>query len=214
MGNRAVIETKSRDIGIYLHWNGGRDSVEAFLTYCKVKGFPSPERDSYGWARLTQVIANFFGGGLCVGIDGVKKLDEDNFDNGVYIIENWEIIGRLYTHGGEQQRYGLLDIMKDINNRQPEDERLPEVFLDESVNDNISPIDLIPGDYALFMDNGSYTGGKVTDYSYENDYGVVIAYIDGEKVAGQNIVRTAKGNHDSESSDGLKSKDGAEVITT
>lgn len=68
MGNRAVITTskdvevdKSNDIGIYLHWNGGRDSVEAFLTYCRISGFRPPEHDCYGWARLCQVIANFFG---------------------------------------------------------------------------------------------------------------------------------------------------------
>ena len=26
MGNRAVITTEKKDLGIYLHWNGGRDS--------------------------------------------------------------------------------------------------------------------------------------------------------------------------------------------
>lgn len=69
MGNRAVITTSqskdvqtSIDIGVYLHWNGGRDSVEAFLSYCKLRGFRPPERDCYGWARLCQVIGNFFGG--------------------------------------------------------------------------------------------------------------------------------------------------------
>lgn len=31
MGNRAIITTKKRDLGVYLHWNGGRDSVGAFL---------------------------------------------------------------------------------------------------------------------------------------------------------------------------------------
>ena len=37
MGNRAVITTKenmyNNGVAIYLHWNGGRDSVEAFLEY-------------------------------------------------------------------------------------------------------------------------------------------------------------------------------------
>jgi hypothetical protein len=49
MGNRAVITTtrerepkNSNEIGIYLHWNGGRNSVEAFLTYCKLKGYCPP----------------------------------------------------------------------------------------------------------------------------------------------------------------------------
>ena len=58
MGNRAVITTISAEpkdstaIGCYIHWNGGRDSVEAFLTYCKLKGYRPPETDCYGWARL------------------------------------------------------------------------------------------------------------------------------------------------------------------
>lgn len=51
MGNRAVITAskssdvaKSNDIGIYLHWYGGRDSVEAFLKYCELKKIQKPVR--------------------------------------------------------------------------------------------------------------------------------------------------------------------------
>ncbi len=62
MGNRAVITTKENwkhnGVGIYLHWNGVRDSVEAFLKYCNLKGYRSPSEDCYGWARLAQVIGN------------------------------------------------------------------------------------------------------------------------------------------------------------
>ena len=59
MGNRAVIATREKKIGVYLHWNGGRDSVEGFLTYCKLKGYRCPEKDNYGWARLCQVKNKF-----------------------------------------------------------------------------------------------------------------------------------------------------------
>ena len=45
MGNRAVITTPDKKIGVYLHWNGGRDSVEGFLQTCKKYGFRPPERD-------------------------------------------------------------------------------------------------------------------------------------------------------------------------
>ena len=73
MGNRAVITTKenfdNNGIGIYLHWNGGYDSVSAFLKYCELKGHRSPDTDCYGWARLCQVIGNFFGGTTSIGID-------------------------------------------------------------------------------------------------------------------------------------------------
>ena len=131
MGNRAVITTskskdvkKSKDIGVYLHWNGGRDSVEAFLTYCKLKGYRSPSYDSFGWARLCQVIGNYFGGGYSVGIDNCCNLDCDNFDNGVYIIKGWKIVGRQYFDGTEQHSYDLYKMLLDIDLAQPIKEQL------------------------------------------------------------------------------------------
>ena len=131
MGNRAVITTnntynvdKSTDIGIYLHWNGGRDSVEAFLKYCKFRGFRSPSDDSYGWARLCQVIGNFFGGDLSVGIDCCRNLDCNNYDNGVYVIRGWEIVGRRFFDGREQQNYDLYEMLCSIDEAQPENDRL------------------------------------------------------------------------------------------
>ena len=126
MGNRAVITTRSKDIGVYLHWNGGRDSVEAFLKQCKLKGYRPPELDCYGWARLCQVIGNFFGGELSIGIDKYDKLDKDNGDNGVYVIENWNIVDRLFISLPEQHEYDLIGMLKSINNAQPEKERLSE----------------------------------------------------------------------------------------
>ena len=119
MGNRAVITTPDKKIGVYLHWNGGRDSVEAFLTYCKLQNFRCPEDDDYGWARLCQVIGNTFGGGYSVGIDRYEVLDTDNGDNGVYIIKNWEIIGREYFGGEEQQEYSLQHALHKIDESQP-----------------------------------------------------------------------------------------------
>lgn len=37
MGNRAIVKPEGKDIGVYLHWNGGIDSVTAFLKYCELK---------------------------------------------------------------------------------------------------------------------------------------------------------------------------------
>ena len=124
MGNRAVITTRENfddnGVGIYVHWNGGYDSVNAFLTYCKIKGFRTPDKDNYGWARLAQVIANFMGDdGLSVGVDTVDRLDCDNWDNGVYIIEGWEIVGREYYEGEEQHGYEPEDILEAIDKAQP-----------------------------------------------------------------------------------------------
>ena len=141
MGNRAVITSKenfeNNGIGIYLHWNGGRDSVEGFLKYCELKGYRSPTSDCYGWARLTQVISNFFGGTTSIGVDVVNRLDCDNYDNGVYIIDGWEIVDRKYHEGREQDGYPLNEMLKAIDERQPESEQLgayitaPEVPVSE-----------------------------------------------------------------------------------
>lgn len=130
MGNRAVITTRDKKIGVYLHWHGGRNSVEGFLAYCKAKGYRPPEQDCYGWARLCQVVGNFFGGEASVGIDTLDMLDCDNLDNGTYIISNWEIVGRQYFDGEEQRGKDLLRMMVCIDKTMPEKEQLGEYTLE------------------------------------------------------------------------------------
>ncbi len=108
MGNRAGITSAPYDnnaVGIYVHWNGGRASVEGFLQACKQLGFRSPEADPrHSFARLTQAIATFFGNdGLSVGVGRCCDLDTDNYDNGVYLIGgDWEIVGREFWSGEEE----------------------------------------------------------------------------------------------------------------
>jgi len=101
MGNRAVIAASNsteQGLGIYLHWNGGIESVLAFLDTAKQLGYRSPVGDeSYGMARLCGLICLF--GGLRnstgVGINDLSKLDCDNFDNGVFVVgDNWELVDR------------------------------------------------------------------------------------------------------------------------
>lgn len=123
MGNRALICTQKKDLAVYLHWNGGRDSVEAFLKYCKLQGYRPPEQDSYGWARLCQVICNFMGGDLSVGIDLYANSPFMN-DNGTYIIENWEIVDREEFSGLEQRNHDLREMLDAINKSMPEADRL------------------------------------------------------------------------------------------
>jgi hypothetical protein len=121
MGNRAVITTNQNldETGIYLHWNGGRDSVEAFLAYCNLKGYRTPNYDSYGWAYLAGVITNFFGDGHSCGVNIAHNLDCDNYDNGVFIIKDWLIVGRKYLRGGEQLEYDLKETLEAIDKHQP-----------------------------------------------------------------------------------------------
>ena len=127
MGNRAVITTEDKQIGIYVHWNGGRESVETFLAYCDMKNYRPPETDCYGWARMCQVIGNFFGGSTSIGIDRYNQLDRDNYDNGVYIINKWKIVGREFQHYKDEEIKSATDLednLNYLNEKQPKEEQL------------------------------------------------------------------------------------------
>lgn len=126
MGNRAVITTEEKKLGVYLHWNGGRDSVEGFLKFCELSKYRAPDDDCYGWAYLCGVITNFFGSGCSVGIEEYKNLDTDNGDNGVYVIKGWKIAGREHYEGEEQSGYSLPEMLRAINEKMPKHMRLAE----------------------------------------------------------------------------------------
>lgn len=144
MGNRAVITWGNRHnyqtkVGIYLHWNGGRDSVEAFLKFCDLMGYRCPP-DSYGIARLTQVITNFFGsGGLSCGVDICANLDCDNWDNGVYLCDGWKITDRLFFKGEEQTGHDMANMLAQIADSMPmteeEKRELTLRYMKETVKD-------------------------------------------------------------------------------
>ena len=124
MGNRAVICTEDKTLGVYVHWNGGRNSIEGFLLYCKLKGYRAPENDCYGWARLCQVIGNFFGGENSVGIDRYDRLDTDNGDNGTYIIKDWQIVGKEFEPLDTLNIEQVKDVLAGINGSMPTSEQL------------------------------------------------------------------------------------------
>ena len=105
MGNRAIITDTQKKIGIYLHWNGGPESVHAFLKYAQMHVRRGDSE--YGMARLTQIIANFFGGYLSVGLTPVTdmNLHQRMEDNGVYIIDDqFEVVERLKRGRGSINR--------------------------------------------------------------------------------------------------------------
>ena len=135
MGNRAVITSVKKDLGVYVHWNGGPDSVVAFLDYCSLRGFRPPESDTYGYARLCQVLGNYFGAdGLSVGIESYttdKRMDPG--DNGIYVTEGWAIVDHIggYDYSkGYGQGYGHDEMLRDIDNirsRSQHDEMLRDI---------------------------------------------------------------------------------------
>lgn len=159
MGNRAVICTKKAweqdGVGIYLHWNGGRDSVEGFLKYCVLKGYRSPAFDeSYAMARLVQVISNFFGGSMSIGINTLWHLDLDNDDNGVYILDGWNIAERRYYQGEEQQFYDMNEMLEAIDEAQPIEEQFGKEYWQA---EEVRREDLKVGDTIFYTDYSGKT---------------------------------------------------------
>jgi len=123
MGNRAVITIKENNIpqedwqSLYLHWNGGRDTVEPLLHVAKLYDLRCQDDPSYAIARLSQIIGNTLGGKLSLGVGTYKQLDTDNADNGVYVVKDWEIVDREYHHGLEQQEYEFNEMVSEIRSK-------------------------------------------------------------------------------------------------
>ena len=133
MGNRAFIEFKGSECGIYLHWNGGRDSIEGFLTYCEMRGFGTDPVE-HSLALMTQVIANFFGGStsVCVGLRSEWGSAAD-WDNGTYVVDGWRIVGRKDAPLTEQRVHPLAEFVVAVDEAQPLKEQLGEAAIREKL---------------------------------------------------------------------------------
>ena len=117
MGNRAVIHFQGSSVGMYVHWNGGRDTIEPMLEVAKEYEL----RADYGLARLLQMFGNFMGGTLSMGVGELERLDCDNCDNGVYVIDSkFNIVDRQYMRNPEQSQHDPEEIkqaFRDANDR-------------------------------------------------------------------------------------------------
>ena len=102
MGNRAVISfqdpsvttLKLSEVGIYLHWNGGLESIEGFCKAATDLNISEP-------ARFIQMLGNWFGGNQSLYVDVISRLDYDNGDNGAYVISKtsgeWQVVKRFFA---------------------------------------------------------------------------------------------------------------------
>ena len=115
MGNRAVITEIGSAKGVYIHWNGGRDSVApiAFVAHNFVKDMDGLEAFAF--------VAKCFG--LCPVVKDVSSLDCDNGDNGVYFIKGGEIVGRAFVPDcegwKEQSAYDFDEFVSQLNESLP-----------------------------------------------------------------------------------------------
>ena len=77
----------------------------------------------------------------------MNHLDCGNWDNGVYIIAGWKIIGRRYFKAEGQDAHPLMEMMKDIDASQPEKDRLGNEFFDAE----IIPVEVLHIGEIIFM---------------------------------------------------------------
>lgn len=156
MGNRAFIypakgKTKKK-LGVYLHWNGGPDSVIPLIKYCKIRGFRSFS-DGYGVARLATVMGNFFGGTLSLGIEYAYPDCVDVNHTPYAITDDWEIanIEEYRLNDGDYPTDNeVLEMMKEINNAQPEKDRVPLEFLTSTEQPSLTSIKV--GQKVIYLD--------------------------------------------------------------
>lgn len=111
MGNRAVItfSTANNAPSIYLHWNGGRASVEGFLTAARQLGLrhaPTPQAQAEALDNLAEMLARYFfrcNVGMNVYRLHFAGADRDNGDNGTYVLDqDLQIFARLHHKRGEE----------------------------------------------------------------------------------------------------------------
>jgi hypothetical protein len=109
MGNRAVISfsTSPTAPSIYLHWNGGRASIEGFLAGCLEAGYRTTGDQEQDMDQIERFLRPFFArNGECMSIyrQPVSRADTDNWDNGWYILDksSLEITGRLHRRSAEE----------------------------------------------------------------------------------------------------------------
>lgn len=133
MGNRAVINQYGSNEAVYLHWNGGRDSVEPLLYYAK--HFAS-KYVGFEHMKALDVFAFVCD---CVGLNPIKttmgRADCDNGDNGVYYIDDdYKITGRAFNHSAEQKYNNFEEMLNAIDQQMPTKKQLSKTLLDVQID--------------------------------------------------------------------------------
>jgi len=109
MGNRAVITFEENptpeSIGVYLHFNGGPESVYTFLQALDHYHVRDNQDQEYQLARVVQIIANFLGGTISIGVGKLQRLDCTG-NHGVYVVNR--LNGKLKVRRSDGEFIGPL----------------------------------------------------------------------------------------------------------
>lgn len=147
MGNRAVITFNRNSSAecIYLHWNGGRASIEAFLKFARDVGINKLSEEqaikvlAHSIALWMEVEVNQ----STVYLESYGRADKNNNDNGVYVVDPkcMEIIGRDHLPQRDNTVYS-----EEVNTKKTEqiytemlaNKGLVEVMIASEISDEIT----------------------------------------------------------------------------
>jgi hypothetical protein len=141
MGNRATVifTDGKKEIGsaVYLHWNGGAESIYAFLNEMERRHIRADQE--YETARFIHIVGEFFDQenltGLSLGVvNGPKAINEkelakvrtDHSDNGFYIINRTgdkPVMRRFVQHYEHTDGEYKEPTLEEMTEQQVEDER-------------------------------------------------------------------------------------------
>lgn len=183
MGNRGFVTTENGNYGIYFHWNGGRDSIEAFVKYAKLTQIPCPhgryaDGELYSWQRFATLVEN---AGFNPEIQRIEaemknetgRLKDDYWgtDNGIYYLKDWEIVGRAFQPDTEQNEYDLQGFLQFLDESQPikkqlglgKDTEKPADHSGDTAPKDTAPVKDTPQDTEKPADHSGDTARTVKD---------------------------------------------------
>ena len=105
-----------------------------------------------------------------MGINECRFLDCDNWDNGTYICEGWNIIRRLYAHSENSDDYPKEDMMLAINSSMPKEEQIPAGLIRSALLSKVKTTDLQIGESVYIRDfSGKWEVFKIIGFG-EDDW--------------------------------------------
>ena len=146
MGNRAIIafqdDGEITPFAVYLHWNGGPESIYSFLDVLNERMGGRGADISYAAARFVEIVGRYFGGRLSLGLIGfdddargkiqrraTNMRDLSYGDNGLYVIGRADGKLTIVAHCVER-RYSLHWLSEDELQSEESDARNHVYFQD------------------------------------------------------------------------------------
>lgn len=147
MSNSAIIEFDFCDIKYYIHWNGGRDSIEAFLEYAKLHEWTGENLP----IRLCLIMSVFLDGSLNI------SNGSEYSDNGVYVVNKDAVIVQRRHGGKEQYHHDMKELLLAIDEAMPSKYQLGRSYITSEI---VPYFNIKKGDYVTFLD---FQGKSVTE---------------------------------------------------